>query len=214
MKKILPILFLSVCFCVLSACHKTETTVPTDSPSDSPSDVSSEEPSVEGTEEFILQFSPALTVSCRNSAVEALKGTTSWHYLNEDGNFTGIEADSMHPLQAKEYMTPLVLKPVIYSHIDPFAAYLTFEVAPDKIQVRCWREEHWGQFDAESLEIAVESVENTVPEDLSSPDFVIQLKDGNYIYEVIAEWSHSEKYGGTARYSFYTTTVSLEPHTF
>ena len=37
-----------------------------------------------------------------------------------------------------------------------------------------------------------------------SRGFMIELKGGNYIYEVIAEWDSSGKYGGKACYSFYT----------
>jgi len=33
---------------------------------------------------------------------------------------------------------------------------------------------------------------------------MIELKGGNYIYEVIAAWDSSGKYGGKACYSFYT----------
>lgn len=65
----------------------------------------------EGIETFpndtVLKEPPALTVVCGDKTVEALRGTTSWMYQNEDGTSTGIESDSMHPLQAKEYMTPL-----------------------------------------------------------------------------------------------------------
>lgn len=57
-----------------------------------------------------------------------MRGTTSWHYMNPDGTSTGIEADSLHPLTAKEYM------PVL-----PAAggdARLEFDIAPDEITVR------------------------------------------------------------------------------
>ena len=41
----------------------------------------------------ILKEPPVLTIVCGDKNVEALKGTTSWTYQNEDGTSTGFEAD-------------------------------------------------------------------------------------------------------------------------
>ena len=41
--------------------------------------------------------------------------------------------------------------------------------------------------------------------------YTTKLLEGNYIYEVIAKWSNSEDYGGTAHYSFYTVMGDYEP---
>jgi hypothetical protein len=38
-------------------------------------------------------------------------------------------------------------------------------------------------------------------------DFTIALKDDGYIYEVFARWDSSDKYEGTASYSFYAVPV-------
>jgi hypothetical protein len=133
-------------------------------------------------------------------------------YQNEDGTGTGIESDSMHPLQAKEYMTPLELIPTTISSIDPLIAYLQWDTIPDKVVVRCWSEEHWGQPTAESEEITVSTlmIDSNIE---TTPIISVELKDGNYIYEVVAEWNSAEKYSGTAYYSFYTIkpTMRLQP---
>jgi len=157
-----------------------------------------------------LSEPPALRVSCAMESIEALRGTSSWWYENEDGTCTGIEADSMHPLQAKEYMSSLSLQPTYLSHIDSLAAYLSFNVLPDSLVVRCWSEEYWGRDDAgnDCELLAVEEAE-IGPE---KTGFLLKLKDGSYIYEVTASWENAERYGGTAYYSFYTTKPELQLH--
>ena len=148
-------------------------------------------------EVIILKEPPALTVICgENNSVEALKGTYSWTYLEEDGTGIGINADSMHPLEAKEYM-PYFVNP------NPSKVNLQWDIAPDMISVCCWNEEDWGQPDAKSEELEVLTLMVDSNIDIA-PIPSIQLKDGNHIYEVIAEWNSSEKYNGTVCYSFYT----------
>lgn len=159
--------------------------------------------------DIILKSPPVLTVVCGEETVEALRGTTSWLYQNEDGTGSGIEADSMHPLQAKEYMTQLDLIPTPISSIDPLKAYLQWNTIPDKVLVRCWNEEYWGQSTAESEEIPV-SILMIDSNFETAPIISVELKDGNYIYEVVAEWNSSEMYGGTAYYSFYTVKPDMK----
>lgn len=154
----------------------------------------------------IIKTPPALSVIYGNESITALKGTSSWKYANDDGTSTAIESDSMHPLQAKEYMTPLVLMPSIYSHFDPHTAYLCWEYVPDSVSVKCWNESCWNKFDSEFTEITV-----TVPDSTSEDKyFSFNINDGNYIYEVIATWEDNQKYGGTAYYSFYTQKPDLK----
>ena len=137
---------------------------------------------------------PTLTVNTLDSSIEALRGTTSWFYDNGDGTQTGIESDSMHPLDSnsKEYMPTLLITLTPNSSKNPLEAVLQFNVTPDEVSVHCWSDEHWGNTSAQS-------------EDILINDSTIELKDGRYIYEVIAHWNNSEKYGGTAYYSFYAT---------
>lgn len=93
------------------------------------------------------------------------------------------------------------------SSANPLEAYLLWDTAPDKVSVRFWNEECWNNPTAGSEEIPV----NITDTDLNTPTFSIELKDGNCIYEVVAEWNSSEKYGGTAYYSFYTVKPDMEP---
>ena len=161
-------------------------------------------------ETVTLKEPPALTVVYgENNNVEALRGTSSWMYANEDGTWTGIEADSMHPLNAKEYMPCLELLPVITSPRSPLKVRMQWDTIPDEVTVRCWDEACWGQYDAESEELTVRTlmVDSNME---TAPIISVELKDGNYVYEVIAEWNSAETYHGKARYSFYTVKSDMK----
>ncbi|MBQ3956756.1 MAG: hypothetical protein II680_12770 [Clostridia bacterium] len=145
----------------------------------------------------VLKEPPALTVACGGNSIETQKGTYSWWYPNGDGTETGINADSMHPLEAQKYMPS-------FSTSDPSRAELIWTIAPDEVSVRCWSGECWGKPDSRSEDIPVDIFETETLDGSYSRGFMIELKGGNYIYEVIAEWDSSEEYGGKACYSFYT----------
>ncbi len=148
----------------------------------------------------VLQVPPVLTVTCGEASVEACRGSTSWLYWKEDGSGAGIQADSMHPLQMKKYMTPLCL----LSDTDSLRAYLQFGTVPGAVRVQCWSDRYWDRYDAKAEPVEVIKLMVDHDGEEIAPVFFIQLKDGNYIYEVAAEWNHPEKYEGTAYYSFYT----------
>lgn len=133
---------------------------------------------------IIWKEPPALAVVCGDTSVGALTGTTSWLYKNVDGTFSGINADSMHPLEnnSKEYLLVLETRET--------TATLRFEEDPDSISVHCWDAKNWGNTLAESEAVAEKGNE-------------ISLKQGAYVYEVIAKWDSNEDYGGTVYYSFY-----------
>lgn len=152
--------------------------------------------------ESILTEPPILTISTLNGSVEALRGTTSWLYDNGDGTWTGIESDSMHPLDSntKQYMPTLLIASTSHSSKKPVEAVLQFDVTPDEVSIHCWSDEHWGHPFAKS-------------EDILINDFSIELKNSGYIYEIIAHWNSSEKYRGTAYYSFYAEPSDFSEQT-
>lgn len=161
-------------------------------------------------ETVILKEPPALTVVYgEESRMESLRGTSSWMYENEDGTWTGIAADSMHPLEAKEYMPCLELLPVAASSRSHLKVRMQWDTIPDNVTVRCWSEAHWGQYDAESEELSVRTlmVDSNME---TAPIISVELKDGSYVYEVIAEWNSAETYHGKACYSFYTVKQNMK----
>ena len=149
---------------------------------------------------FRIKEPPELVVICGEEQVAALRGTYSWKYKNEDETFTGIEADSVHPLDCKELMPDLPLD----SSIDVLKAHLKFAIEPDEIEARYWSTDCWNKPSEDSRELEVQAIEVDFVDGSVSTDHVVKLLDGNYIYEVIAKWNSSEEYGGTAYYSFYT----------
>lgn len=158
----------------------------------------------------LFTMPPELVVLCGGEKITALRGTYSWEYKNEDGTYTGIEADSMHPLDSKEYMTDLPLAYSSLSAIDVFQAYLQFDIAPDEVEIRYWSADCWNKSTAESEELEVQAVEVDLENGGYTTNYTVKLLEGNYIYEVIAKWSSSEEYSGTAHYSFYTIMGDYE----
>ena len=155
----------------------------------------------------VLRESPSLVVTTHGSIIEALKGTSSWIYVDDNGDAAAIMGDSNHPLLKKASTPILDLIPTYFSSGDPLGVTFQFgtapnEITPDKVTVRCWPEECWGDTNAESEELPV-TIENGY--------VFTQLKDGNYIYEVIAEWESGKRsVSGTVCYSFCTAKPSLE----
>lgn len=163
--------------------------------------------------EIALNRPPELTILYGKESIKALRGTTSWTYANDDGTSTSEESDSLHPLQAKDYMTPLSLLPSTLSSANPLEVNLRWDYVPDEVTVRCWSEECWGQtgdYNNTSEEIPVKIL--MIDSDgETEPIITTELKDGNYIYEVTAEWNSYDKFSGTAHYSFYTITQDEIP---
>lgn len=122
--------------------------------------------------------------------VRALRGTASWQYTNPDGTSTGIEADGMHPLEAKQY-TPVL--PAVKGK-----GWLQFDTAPDEVTVKAWPVSKWGDLNA---------VDDAIAVPVSGDK--ITLLEGGHIYEVFAKWTRFEEFGGTAYYSFYTSPLGV-----
>ena len=136
----------------------------------------------------VLEEPPVLRVVSDETAMTALLGTYSWQRKNIDGTFTSIEADSPHPLDCKELLSPPLETPEA-------TAMLRFTENPDRIvSVQCWSDDHWSNLSADGEDVILN--ENT-----------IELKSGGYIYEVVAQWDTDSGYGGTAHYSFYVAAT-------
>ena len=176
MKQYLLILIvLSVCLAAFSGCAV---------PDASPGEVSA---ALGGTVTDLASNFPAepphLQVSDGNTTVTAWRGTCSWLVENEDGTASGINADSMHPLDCKEGIPSLKMaKKGILT--------FSFEEAPTSITVRRYR---------------LNSSNYDAYEEIPVEDGTIEVKPGNYLYEVIVKWNHPNKpYSGTVYYAFST----------
>ena len=115
--------------------------------------------------------------------IVANKGTYSWMSDNGDGTWKGVEADSSHPLEWQEFLVPMTTSD------DTVELY--FDVPPQEMSVRCWSDAYWGKVDAKEENAMLN--QNT-----------LKLKDGGYIYEVVAKWTGANLAAeGTVHYAFY-----------
>ena len=116
-------------------------------------------------------------------AIEANIGTYSWMYDNGDGTQTGICADSSHPLEWQKFLIPMTTSD------DTVELY--FDVQPQEMSVRCWSDANWGKVNAKE-------------ENVNLSGNKLELKDGGYIYEVVAKWTGENLAAeGTVHYGFY-----------
>ena len=148
---------------------------------------------------------PLLWARCDFRDVPAERTTYTWASRTDPGEDSKsfVVADGIHPLQmldkaGRVSLTPLLISPGAEVELD-------FELAPEKLTVRCWPEETARAVfeDPALFSASVEQgVELTVTEGRIAPP-----GPGNYIYEVRAAWSDDAGYGGTAYYGFYSTGI-------
>lgn len=138
----------------------------------------------EGDAVTILEGPPALSVVSNNTSENALLGTYSWEVHNPDGTVTGGEADSPHPLDLEDLLSPPLETPET-------TATLRFAEEPDEIlQAACWSAEHFGDPAALSGTAEVRGD-------------VLTLRPGGHIYEITARWDSEDGWGGMASYVIY-----------
>ncbi len=154
--------------------------------------------------EKVASPTPKLMVVVGGTEINTLLGNYEWIEKLTDGEKKTV-IDGEYPLLCKDFMPSVVLSP----SEDTLTATLNFEIAPNQVSVRCWSEESWGQINAASEPVKVSTIE---PEQLQgnngilNPTYIVELKNGNFIYEVVATWAAIENYSGTVNYSFYTIT--------
>lgn len=200
MKKLIAFLFMTICVFMLSGCIFSTYKVNVGE---------TVKPGV-SQEQTVFDTVPDLTVACTDKSAKALKGTTTWTYTQDDGTKQSFCSDSMHPLQATEYMETLSLMPSTMSRYEPLMATLLFEApAPDKVSVRCWDESCIDKPDSPAAEIEVQTIEVDFADGTWATDYTLTLLNGNYIYEVVAEWNTNENCEGIVHYSFRTSGFDM-----
>ena len=143
-----------------------------------------------------LSKPPVLTVLCGEESVEALTGSFAWAVPQKDGTIAHVVADALHPLDTKELLTPLTIRPSTVSRVDPRTAYLVFDgPLPDRLEVYRWVD---GPDDPYTVQLASQKVD--MGERIYG--FEIKLEEAYSIYEVCAQWGSSEREGGEVSYIF------------
>ena len=143
-----------------------------------------------GKEELsIPEEPPKLFVSGGGLKTEALRGTYTWEYYTDKGEFKGVASDSPHPLDSRDHIPAVKLSQKENPEENGFIT-MGWEIPPDYITVTAW-EVDWENFqNAESDEVFLEGA-------------TFYMKNGEYVYEIKAEWLSAETFRGTAYYSFY-----------
>lgn len=124
---------------------------------------------------------PHLEVSDGISTIQAWRGTCSWYVENEDGTGSGICADSSHPLECKDRVPAIKVT-------QKTTLTLNFEGNPSKITVKRYN-------------LSTKDHDNY--KEITVTGNQIEVKSGDYLYEVIASWS-GQAYSGTVYYAFRT----------
>lgn len=148
-------------------------------------------PGSDGPSKPIMTEPPTLTVAFgAGDTFNALTGTYTWDYDTGNENWSGTCADSLHPLQMQDYLTPME------TTVD--SVELQFEVPPQNFSVRCWSDTNFGNM-------------NSPAEKASVTATVVELKNGGYIYEVEATWSGENlAVKGTVHYVFHVIKHSVQ----
>lgn len=143
---------------------------------------------------------PELTVLCGEESVQAVKGTFAWSYPQANGTTAHIIADALLPLEMKELLTPLTIRPSTQSRTNPRTAYLLFDgPLPDRLQVYRWVD---GPDDPYTVHMEAEKVEMDKVDGARIYGFEILLAEKYAIYEVCAQWGDSAQEGGEVSYVF------------
>ena len=122
-----------------------------------------------------------LSVSDGISTIQAWRGTYSWYVEKEDGTGSGVCADSSHPLESKDNITAIKVA-------QKATLTLNLEGNPSKITVKRYK-------------LSTNDHDNY--DEITITGNQIEVKSGDYLYEVIASWS-SQAYNGTVYYAFRT----------
>lgn len=125
---------------------------------------------------------PNLHIQTGDTSAQTLFGGCSWNWKAGEDCWIASCADSLHPLDCKELVTPIVTQDT--------AAMLVFADMPESLTVRRWNDRQWGNCDAEAETVAVNG--QTLP-----------LEKGGWVYEVTGNWDDNGYYYGTASYCFY-----------
>ena len=187
MKKLLAIILSAILIFSMAACQSYgQISCPAD---DEPEKVNA--PGSNGASKPTSTEPPELKIldsTCLG--IVANKGTYSWTYDNCDGTQTGVCADSSHPLEWQEFLVPMT------TSADMVELY--FDVQPQEMSVRCWSDANWSRVNAKE-------------EDANLSGNKLELKDGGYIYEIVAKWTGENLAAeGTVYYGFY---VIKDDHT-
>ncbi|WP_158736209.1 hypothetical protein [Alteribacillus sp. YIM 98480] len=123
---------------------------------------------------------PTGTVEMNNTQHGMKSGGYEWIQTNDDGDSQAVQTDAPSPMQIADIMEAIALKPETEAEIT-----FNSEHKP-QLTLYIWNE------DGRNTEGSLKDHSFTLPE-----------KTGEYVYEVVADWSY-ENVKGTVSYTFLT----------
>jgi len=128
---------------------------------------------------------PRLVIYQAHEMIEAGIGNTEWDCEQNDGTRRHVVACGSTMYENRDRLNVIELKDG-----EALLASLQFGVEPDKVTVTCWNMDE----------------ENTEPEmvEVSDSLWYLDMKNGNYVYEIKAEWTRFPRFNGTVEYGFKT----------
>ena len=131
---------------------------------------------------------PRLVVVQAHEMIEAAIGNTEWDWELADGTRSHIVACGSTMYENRDRLNVLKLEADEALFVD-----LQFGTDPNKVTVTCWNLDE----------------ENPEPETIEAEDVLwsVDLKDGNYVYEIKAEWTDFPRFNGVVEYGFKTEKV-------
>ena len=142
---------------------------------------------------------PILKVANGQSEAEAVRYGYTWERKDANGKSLVEIADSANPLDDVNALPIISILPAYVSTINPMNAYLMFDIAPDSVTAKCWDTKLFNEDTAE-----IEILDAHLEDGTYFPDIILKLKNMNCIYEITAEWTSYEEFGGKASYCFRT----------
>lgn len=143
---------------------------------------------------------PSLTVSEISGSIEAMK--LSYLIIEQSYSSSNTFLSGTQSALKSHYKAPVLnITPTNTSSQPPFDAFLIFDVAPDEVRVRCWESNVLDDADAENK---AETIAAT--KDLEG-NFVVKLKSGEYLYEVLANWNTNAEFVGQGFYTFKSSSA-------
>ena len=131
---------------------------------------------------------PRLVVVQAHEMIEAAIGNTEWDWELADGTRSHIVACGSTMYENRDRLNVLKLEAD-----EALFVNLQFGTDPNKVTVTCWNLDE----------------ENPEPEIIEAEDVLwsVDLKDGNYAYEIKAEWTDFPRFNGVVEYGFKTEKV-------
>lgn len=157
--------------------------------------------------EQILKEPPRLVVQCGAYSVKAGNGPHEWHadIVAEKVDFeSSVDRGENDKDYDKSILMPFRL-PEEGLKNGRLVANLDFDGAqPDAVTVRYWpQDEYWQYEDIDQRATSI-PVASTEADGDGENTYAFPLFDTGGLYEVTAEWTSDDRYGGTAAYAFYT----------